>query len=214
MKEKGKGQARKVALGKCQIKKPAGMRVLINGKRVWINLVWRDNALTGLVICRAIPDFDIFAITDTTLEMNDWHMRSPIVDSGSVVSACPKILASEVQMVDPEQRLNLLSVLGESLRHHGTRRNVKFQAAECSEMKVNLMVTDAPRPILSVKKGADCRAMTVFQVYGGGRIIQDKEAVQTMTMTLDSTHGFDIVHKNGACLFDMPNSQRSREQYK
>ena len=58
-------------------------------------------------------------------------------------STCPKTSAFEVQMVDPEQQLNLFSVEGEPLRHCGIRRDVKFQAADGSKMKENFEVTDA-----------------------------------------------------------------------
>ena len=49
-----------------------------------------------------------------------------------MVSTFPKTFASEVYMMDLEQRLNLLGVLGESLRHHGMRRdaNVPQMAGE------------------------------------------------------------------------------------
>ena len=46
-------------------------------------------------------------------------------------------------MVDLEQTLNLLSVLGEPPRHYGA-----LQAADVSEIRVNFEVADATRPIL------------------------------------------------------------------
>ena len=49
----------------------------------------------------------------------------------------------EVQIADPEHTLNLLNVLGELLQHCGRRRDVKFQAADGSEMPVHFEVTDA-----------------------------------------------------------------------
>ena len=72
-----------------------------------------------------------------TLQADD----RPIVDSTSVVSNCPNKFASEVRVVDPEQLLNMLIVLGGLLRHSGTRRGVKFRA-DGSEMRVNFEVTE------------------------------------------------------------------------
>ena len=74
----------------------------------------------------------IFATTDTRPTITDLHMRTsilfafqaddrPIVDSGCVVAICPKTFASEVQKVDAEQQLQFFIVLGEPLRHDGTR---------------------------------------------------------------------------------------------
>ena len=60
---------------------------------------------------------------------------------------CPKTCASEVQEVDPEPHLNLLSVLGKSLRHDGTSRHVKSKLRTA----VKFELTDATRPILTVK---------------------------------------------------------------
>ena len=47
------------------------------------------------------------------------------------------------------------------------RENVQFTAGDGSEIRVNFEVTDAKRPILLVKKGADTGAMTIFKLYGG-----------------------------------------------
>ena len=88
-------------------------------------------------------------------------------------------------MVNLAQNMNLLSVLDELLRQFG-------------ETRVNFEVTDATRSILSLKKCADSGAMTIFKPYGGGRIIEDKEAIQNSRDFLESTQGFDIVHENGA----------------
>ena len=150
----------------------------------------------------------ILAITDTKPTISDLDMRisilstlqtddRPIVDSTSVVSIFPNKFASEVRVVDPEQLLNMLIVLGELLRHSGTRRGVKFRA-DGSETRVNFEVTEATRPIVSVKQGADCGAMTFFKPHGGKRIMRDKEAIQNITKILRFTQGFDIVHENAA----------------
>ena len=62
------------------------------------------------------------ALTRTCVQFKLTTTR--LLDSGSMVSTFPKTFASEVYMMDDEQRLNLLGVLGEFLRHHGMRRNV------------------------------------------------------------------------------------------
>ena len=98
------------------------------------------------------------------------HPGTVLVVSGGlgvrclVVPGCSR--ASEAQSVDPAQTLDLLSVLGEPLRHSGTRRDFKFQASDGSEVRVNFGETDATRPILSVKKGADSGATTIFKPDG------------------------------------------------
>ena len=74
----------------------------------------------------------------------------PIIDSRSCVSTSPKNFASNIEIVGFDQQMLLLSVLGEPLQHHGTRRNVQFTAGDGCEMRVNFKVTDATRPILSV----------------------------------------------------------------
>ena len=68
-------------------------------------------------------------------------------------------------MVEPKQKLSLLSVLGELVQPNGTRSNVKFTAGDGTEIRVNLEVTDATRPILN--KGADTGAMTTFKPCDG-----------------------------------------------
>ena len=104
--------------------------------------------------------------------------------------------------------MSLLSVLGEPLQHYGTRRNVQFTAGDGCEMRVNFKVTDATRPILPVKKGADIGAMTIFTPCGEGKIILDAEAIQHITKILISD-----VHENAACVLDTKTSQYSSEQY-
>ena len=46
----------------------------------------------------------------------------PIVDSGSVVSTCPVDYATSVPTEKVHYRMNLESVLGESLQHYGIKR--------------------------------------------------------------------------------------------
>ena len=49
--------------------------------------------------------------------------------------------------------VSIWSVLGESLQHHGIKRNVHFTNRTGSTTNVNFEVTDAKRAILSVHKG-------------------------------------------------------------
>ena len=92
--------------------------------------------------------------------------------------------------------LGLFGAFAEPLRPNGARRNVNFHAAFCSDTRVNFKVTDATRPILPVKKGADSGAMKNFKPCGGGRIVQDKESLQETATILDSTQGDNTVHEN------------------
>ena len=77
----------------------------------------------------------------------------PIVDSGSVVSTCPVDYATSVPTETVQYRMNLESVLVESLQHYGIKRNVPFTNRSGSSMNVNFEVTDTKRAILSVHKG-------------------------------------------------------------
>ena len=61
----------------------------------------------------------------------------PIVDSGSVVSTCPVDYATSVPTEKVHYSTTLESVLGESLRHYGIKRNVPFTNGTGSTMNVN-----------------------------------------------------------------------------
>ena len=64
--------------------------------------------------------------------------------------------------------MNLESVLGESLQHHGIERNVPVADRTGSTMKVNFEVTDTKRVILSAHKGCGNGSMMVFTQDGRG----------------------------------------------
>ena len=51
--------------------------------------------------------------------------------------------------------------------------------------------------------------MTIFKPFGGGTVIQDKEAIQNITKVLDTTQGFNIVHENGACVLGSKTAERT-----
>ena len=65
-------------------------------------------------------------------------------------------------------------------------------------MKVNFEETDTTRPIISVKRGAEAGAMTVFKPDGRGRVIPDLDAIKKIMDILDNTEGFNVVHWNCA----------------
>ena len=92
----------------------------------------------------------------------------PIVDSGSVVSLCPVDYTTSVPTEKVHYRMNLESVLGESLQHYGIKRNVLFTNRTGSTMNVNFEVTDTKRAILSVRKGCGNGSMIVFTPDGKG----------------------------------------------
>ena len=61
----------------------------------------------------------------------------PIVDSGRVVSTCPVDYATSVPTDKFQFSMNLESVSGESLQHHGIKRNVLFTNRTGSTMNLN-----------------------------------------------------------------------------
>ena len=92
----------------------------------------------------------------------------PTVDSGSAVSTCSVDYATSVPTEKVHYSMNLESVLGESLQHHGIKRNVPFTNRTGSTMNVNFEVTDTKRAILSVHKGCGNGSMIVFTPDGKG----------------------------------------------
>ena len=125
----------------------------------------------------------------------------PIVDSGSVVSTCPVECATSVPTEKVQYCMNLESVLGETLQHHGIKRNVPFTNRSGSSMNVNFEVTDTQRAILSVHKGCGNGSMIVFTPDGKGKIVNDKKCIEHVKQIMESTPGFDIVYDRGANVF-------------
>ena len=78
------------------------------------------------------------------------------------MSACSVDYATSVPTENVHYSMNLEIVLGESLQHHGIKRNVPFTNRTGSTMNVNFGVTDTKRAILSVHKGCGNGSMTVF----------------------------------------------------
>ena len=77
--------------------------------------------------------------------------------------------------------MNLESVLGESLQHYGIKRNVPFTNRSGSSMNVNFEVTDTKRAILYVHKGCGNGSMIVFTPDGKGKIVNDKNLMESMS---------------------------------
>ena len=77
--------------------------------------------------------------------------------------------------------------------------------------KVDFKVTDAPMPIVSVKRGADSGALTSFKLHDGGT--RDAAAIQNIPKILNETEGFNVVHEHGAHVWDTKTSQSSSERF-
>ena len=73
-------------------------------------------------------------------------------------------------------------------------------------MNIGFEVTNAKRPILSVKKGAQLGAMTVFAPDNAGpgrsRIINDPIAIQEILAILNRTAGLQIDVENNSYVID------------
>ena len=103
----------------------------------------------------------------------------PMVDSGSVVSTCPMDSATSVPTEKVHYCMNLESVLGESLRLYGIKRNVPFTNRTGSTRNVNVEVTDTNRAILSVQIMSEQNAgawnmlkCLIRYIVGHGRLVQ------------------------------------------
>ena len=70
------------------------------------------------------------------------------------MSTCPMDYATSVPTEKVHYSMNLESVLGKSLQHHGIKRNVPFTNRTGSTANVNFDVADTKRAILSVHKAA------------------------------------------------------------
>ena len=110
-------------------------------------------------------------------------------------------------MSELQRQLNVLSVLHESLTHFGRKKDIHFQARDGSCISVKFEVTDATRAILSVKKGADTGAMTIFKPLGGGEIIKEIKNMWKLSMTPKI---FDMVYESGAYLLYVKRSGAGR----
>ena len=144
----------------------------------------------------------IFAVTEpevvATVSRKD---TKPMVDSGSVVSTCPKDYDPTTPCVDTAYKINLVSVLGEKLTHYGYKDGVQYRNSKGNEMRVGYEVTDSTRPILSVQKSSQNGQMTVFGP-SASKIIKDKSVIEEIERLIKDTEGFDIILEDGAYVID------------
>ena len=85
--------------------------------------------------------------------------------------------------------MNLESVFGESLQHHGIKRNVLFTNRIGSTMNVNFEVTDTKCAFLSVRKGCGNGSMSVFTPDGRGKIVNDKSCIEQVQEIMEKPQG-------------------------
>ena len=117
----------------------------------------------------------------------------PTVDSGSVVSTCPVDYATSVPTEKVHHSMNFESVLGESLQHHGIKRNVPFIHRTGSSMNVNSVCAQRLRQWL------DDRVHSRWK----GKIVNDTKCIDQVKQIMGSTPGFDIVYDRGAYVLDV-----------
>ena len=125
----------------------------------------------------------------------------PMVDSGAFTSCCPKNYAREVK-IEEAPPLNLKSVLGESLKHYGVRKNVKFNSSGGEEhYSHDFQVTDCMRPILSVR---DCNKRAELVCFGPNekRIITDRDVIDKIEDILRKASGHQIIEEKGSYVLE------------
>ena len=128
----------------------------------------------------------------------------PIVGSGSVVSTCPVDYATSVPTEKVQYRVNLESVLGESLQHYGIKCNVPFTNRCGSSMNVNFEVANTKRAILSVHKGCGNGSMVVFTPDRKVKLSTTRiNCIVQVKQIMASTPGFDIVYDRRAYVLDV-----------
>ena len=85
--------------------------------------------------------------------------------------------ATSVPTAKVHYSMNLESVLGESLQHHGIKRNVPFTNRTGRTMNVNFEVTHTELAILPVHEGCGNGSMIVFTPDGRGKIVNKQEVL-------------------------------------
>ena len=89
---------------------------------------------SSMRVCDGYEHFD--QSTGEVLFAVECRDDRPSVDSGGVVSTCSVDYATSVQTEKVHYSMNLERVLGESLQHHGVKRNVPFTNRTGSTMNV------------------------------------------------------------------------------
>ena len=119
------------------------------------------------------------------------------------MSTCPLDYAMSVHTEKVNYSIILECVLGESLQHHGIKRNVPVTNRTSSTVNVNFEVTDTKRAILSVHEGCGNGSTIVFTPDGRGKIINDKRCVEHVQQIMETTPRFDIVYDRAAYVLDV-----------
>jgi hypothetical protein len=129
-----------------------------------------------------------------------------LVDSGSIIDTCPEEFDPSTETRPPNRCWDIETVTGGSLKHYGFKPNVYLRTKQGIPMKVGFGVTDAKRPILSVKKGAELGSMTIFapDAAGPGRsmIINDPDAIDEILRVMKRTPGLRIDVENNSYVVD------------
>jgi hypothetical protein len=129
-----------------------------------------------------------------------------LVDSGSIINACPEEFDPSTETRPPNRCWNLETVTGGSLKRYGFKPNVDLRTKQGIPMKVGFEVTNARRPILSVKKGAELGSMTIFapDAAGPGKsmIINDPDAIDEVLRAMARTPGLRIDVESNSYVID------------
>ena len=166
---------------------------------VWIGDVTRDD-----------HSF-VFATIDTRPTITDLHMRKSILltvqaaerptgDSGSVVSHFSEEFYIWSSYGGSWAWVELSPFFGRTCATHQNTQQCHVPRSRWER--------DASEPRGDECNTTDsgskerCRRWSDDKPYGGGRSIQDRQAIQTLAKIPGSTQGFDIVHVNSAYVLD------------
>ena len=78
----------------------------------------------------------------------------PIVDSGSVVNTCDESFDASTRTVQKFPKPEFQTILGDPLEHYGVKQGVQLKdRISGNKMQIDMDITDAKRPVVSVMKG-------------------------------------------------------------